>query len=113
MNYIKAKITNVIRRNNQKCGQYIAIKFDYEDCNDYGQPISNSAFKNFFINHPNQELAKKAKQVLYRMKSYLTTTPQNEDNSCFINQECFITLNITDRYKNVNQVYFIAKELKK
>lgn len=109
MKYYKAKITDVITRTNDKCGEYIAVKFNYQD----EEENENTAYKNFFINHSNAELAKKARQILYRMRSYLVNTPQNEDNSVLIGKQAFITLNITDRYKNVNDVYFLAEEKKK
>lgn len=102
-----------MKRYNQKTGEYISIRFDYEDVDQMGNIISNTAFKNMFINHPNQELARKAKQILYRMRSYVTATPQNEDNSVLLNQDTFITLNITNGFKNVAEVYFIAKEMKR
>ena len=109
MIYYKAKITDAITRNNEKCGQYVSIKFSYFDENN----TENTAYKNFFVNHPNADLAKKAKQILYRMKSYIVTAPQTADNSVLLGKDVFITLNITDRFKNVNEVYFLAQEKRK
>ena len=112
MVYYKAKIQEVQTRNSDKSGEYIAIKFVYDDEDQEGNITQKIAYKNFFINHPNQELAKKASQVLYRMKSYFAKNPAQIDNNIFANKEVFITINSSDKYLNVNQVYFLKEVVK-
>lgn len=98
MLYYKAKIKEVIKRNNEKCGEYISIKFTYADQEDK----ENIAYKNFFIKHPNADLAKKARQMLFRMKSYFSNEPDGEDNGCLMDKDCFITVKQSNNFYNVN-----------
>lgn len=110
--YYRAKINEIQTRKSEKCGDYISIKFIYDDEDQQGNIIEKIAYKNFFLNHPNTELAKKAKQIIYRMKSYFSKNPEELDNKIFLNKEVFITINSTDKYLNVNQVFFIMQVMK-
>ena len=102
--YYKATISAVNVRNNQKTGEYMSIEFTYFDETNQ---VNLKANKNCFINHPNEELAKKARQILYRMKSYFAQNPQDVDNNILLDKKCFITINDQGNYHNVNQVYFL------
>jgi len=61
--------------------------------------------KTFFINHPDEELKRKASQILWRMKQYFGAG--DVPNEVLVNRDCFITINKNGKFNNVVQVYFI------
>lgn len=112
MNYYRGKITDIQTKKSDKCGDYLSIKFIYDDEDQQGNIIEKIAYKNFFLNHPNSDLAKKAKQIIYRMKSYFSKNPDQIDNCILKDKQVFITINSSDKYLNVNQVFFIKQVMK-
>ena len=101
MEYIKGTITNIAVKNSAKTNDYISVQFTPQGENQ------RKYYKHFYLNHSDKNIAKKAVQMLYKMKSKKTDKPETADISIILNAECFFT--VTDNeYKNVSNIYFIA-----
>ena len=99
--FYHAKISDVLQKHSEKCGDYIAIEFSYQD----GDSIKKG-YKNFYINYPKSDVASKARQILYAMTLKKTKLPSN-DYSVLLDAEVIITLTVEGQYTNVNLVYFV------
>ena len=110
-NYYKGKILEVSTKTSEKCGQYIAVKFAVQ----LNEVTTTNAYKCFYVNHPKQEVAEKAKKMLYAMKCKKTADPQ-ADITAIVGADVFCTMTTTElvdqnfgtkKYTNIGNVYFI------
>lgn len=105
--YNKAIITKVNNRTNANTGDYVQLQFEVFDEDTKTNTIG---YKNFYINHlTNPELKLKATQMLFRMKKYFASNPNDVDNDILIGKKCFVEIIENNKFKNIGKVYFIME----